>query len=130
MLEKIAFSSIPNRKGKTQTITTLNNTTNMVNEFFQKMAKEESYLFFLNNDEYLMKDGVPISTMYDSNDIKGVHLSTKGSSVLEENIQSFFDCGSEFGFDTPLSRKRHRSVMSNTPPSDKQSDKTKKLTFH
>ena len=127
---EIAFSSIPNRKGKTQTITTLNNTTNVVNEFFQKMAKKESYLFFLNNDEDLMKDGVPISTMYDSNDIKGVHLSTKGASVLEENIQSFFDCGSEFGFDTPLSRKRHRSVMSNTPPSDKQSDKTKKLTFH
>ena len=65
-----------------------------------------------------MRDGVPINSMYDSNDIKGVHLSVKCASVLEENIQSFFDSGSASGydFDTPLGRKRNRSVMSNTPP--------------
>ena len=73
-------------------------------------------------------------SMYDNNDIKGIHLSEKGASVLEENIQSFFDSGSvpgyEFDIGTPQGRKRNRSVMSNTPPSDKQSDKTKKIITH
>ena len=58
-------------------------------------------------------------SMYDTNDIKGIHLSVKGASVLGENIQSFFDSGSElryeFDIGTPQGRK--------TPPSDKQSEK-------
>ena len=129
---EIAFSSIPHRRGNSPIITTLNKTTKVVNEFCLKMAKKESYLYFLNNDEDLLKDGIPLKSMYDNNDARGVHVSAKGASVLEENIQSFFDSGSAsgFDFDTPLSKKRNRSVMSNTPPSDKQSDKTKKLTSH
>ena len=73
-------------------------------------------------------------SMYDNNDVKGIHLSGKGASVLEENNQSFFDCGSASGLDfdseTSQGRKRNRSVMSNIPLSDKHSDKTKKITPH
>ena len=127
---EIAFSSIPHRREKSTLTENLNKTTSVVNEYVLKLSKKESYIFFLNNDD-LMKDGIPMRSMYDGNDIKGIHLSVKGASVLEENIQSFFDSGSipgfEFETETPLSRKRNRSVMSNTPPSDKQSDKTKKI---
>ena len=65
-----------------------------------------------------MKNGVPINSMYDSNDIKDVNLSIKGACVLEENIQRFFDSVSASGydFDTPIGRKRNHSVMSNTRP--------------
>ena len=38
-----------------------------------------------------MRNGVPINSMYDSNDIKDVNLSVKGVCVLEENIQRLFD---------------------------------------
>ena len=115
---EIVFSSIPNRRGNSPIITTSNKTTKVVNEFCLKMAKKESYLYFLNNDEDLLKDGIPLKSMYDNNDAKGVHMSAKGVSVLEEIIHSFFDSGSAsgFDFDTPLGRKRNRSVMSNTPP--------------
>ena len=110
----------------------LNNSIKMVNEFFLKMAKREKYLCFLNNDDYLLKGGVPVPSMYDSSDARGVHVSTKGATFLEDNMQCFFDSGesSELDIDveTPSNRKRNRSVMSNTPPSEKQSDKTKKLT--
>ena len=130
---EIAFSSIPHRRGKSPVTESLNKTTKLVNEYFLKMAKKESHIYFLSNDD-LMKDGIPMKSMYDINDIRGVHLSGKGASVLEENIQSFFDSGSVPGFDfdigTPQGRKRNRSVMSNTPPSDKQSDKTKKVIPH
>ena len=40
-----------------------------------------------------MRNGIPINSIYGNNDIKGVHLSVKGASVVEENIQSFFDSG-------------------------------------
>ena len=116
---EIAFSSIPHRRGKSPVTESLNKTTKLVNEYFLKMAKKESHIYFLSNDD-LMKDGIPMKSMYDINDIRGVHLSGKGASVLEENIQSFFDSGSVPGFDfdigTPQGRKRNRSVMSNTPP--------------
>ena len=55
--------------------------------------------------------------LYDSEDVKSVHLSTKGASVLvEKQIKVFRRCSFAFGFDTLLSRKRNRSVMTNTPP--------------
>ena len=129
---EIAFSSIPHRRGKSNITLNLNNSIKMVNEFFLKMAKREKYLCFLNNDDYLLKGGVPVPSMYDSSDARGVHVSTKGATFLEDNMQCFFDSGesSELDIDveTPSNRKRNRSVMSNTPPSEKQSDKTKKLT--
>ena len=129
---EIAFSSIPHRRGKSSATVGLNNTIKVVNEFFWKMAKKEQFLCFLNNDDELLKEGIPVPSMYDSSDSRGVHVSTKGAAVLEDNMQSFFDSGeaSELDFDveTPSGRKRNRSVMSNTPPSAKQSDKTKKLT--
>ena len=83
------------------------------------MAKKESYVYFLNNNEDLLKDGIPMRSMYDNNDVKGIHLSGKGASVLEEHIQSFFDCGSASGLDfdseTLQVRKRNRSVTSKPP---------------
>ena len=60
----------------------------MVNEFCLKMAQKESYLYFLNNDEDLFKDGIPLKSMYDNNDEKGVNASAKGAFALEENTQS------------------------------------------
>ena len=127
---EIAYSSIPHRRGKSIATTGLNNTIKAVNEFFWKMTKKEKYLYHLNNDDDLLKNGIPITTMYDSSDSRGVHVNMKGAAVLEDNMQSFFDSGEAFGrdcdFETPT-RKRSRSNMSNTHPSAKQSDKTKKL---
>ena len=129
---EIAFSIIPHRRGKSSATVGLNNTIKVVNEFFWKMAKKEQYLCFLNNDDELLKEGIPVPSMYDSSDSRGVHVSTKGAAVLGDNMQSFFDSGeaSELDFDveTPSGRTLNCSVMSNTPPSAKQSDKTKKLT--
>ena len=91
------------------------------------MSKREKYLFFLNNDNELLKDGTPVTLMCDS---RGIHVSVKGAEILEENMQCFFDSGEasdlDFDAETPSRGKRNRSVMSNTPPSAKQSDKTKK----
>ena len=130
---EIAFSSIPHRRGKSSATVNLNNTVKVVNEFFWKMAKKEKHLYFLNNDDDLLKDGIPVTSMYDNSDSRGVHVSSKGASVLEENIQCFFDSGEAAGLDvdveTPSGRKRNCSVISNTPPSEKQSDKTKKMTL-
>ena len=76
----------PTQVWETPITETLNNTAKMVNEFFMKMSKKESYMYFLNNDEDLLKDGVPIKSLYDPNDSNGIHLSVKGASVLKENI--------------------------------------------
>ena len=124
----IAFSSIPHRKGKTPAINTMNATVKSVNEYVCKLTKKESYLYYLNNDDDLLDKGVPIRSMYDSSDANGVHLSSKGAEVLEENIQTFFDSGltPDMAFETPLSKKRNRSVLSNTPPSDKHVSKQNK----
>ena len=105
----------------------MNQTCKTVNEFMMKMVQREKYLFFLNNDDDLLNKGVPIRSMYDANDITGVHLSTKGAEVLEDNIQTFFDSGetSDCTFETP-SNNRNRSVLSNTPPSEKQTMKINK----
>ena len=131
---EIAFSSIPHRRGKSSATLGLNNTIKVVNEFVWKMSKREKYLFFLNNDNELLKDGTPVTSMYDGSDSRGIHVSVKGAEILEENMQCFFDSGEasdlDFDAETPSRRKRNRSVMSNTPPSAKQSDKTKKLMPH
>ena len=67
--------------------------------------------------------------MYDSNDATGVHLSVKGAEMLADAFQNFFDCAetSEYLFETPTTHKQNRSVLSNTPPSDKQVTKTNKI---
>ena len=65
---EIAFSSIPHRRGKSPAIESLNKTAKLVNEFFLKMTKKESYMYFLNNDEDLVKDGLPMRSMHDNND--------------------------------------------------------------
>lgn len=124
---EIAFSSVLQRRGNSPLIKNLNQTCNNVNEFMMKTVQKEKYLFFLNNDDDLLNKGVPIRAMYDSNDIKGVHLSSKGAEILEENIQTFFDSGlsAENPAETP-SGKRNRSVLSNTPPSEKQTSKLNK----
>ena len=69
------------------------------------MSKKESYMYFLNNDEDLLKDRVPIKSFYDPSDSTGIHLSVKRASVLEENIQSFFDSGEASGFDIETERR-------------------------
>ena len=58
--------------------------------FFWKMAKKEQYLCFLNNGDELLKEGIPVPSMYDSSDSRGVHVSTKGAAFLEDNMHSFF----------------------------------------
>ena len=66
---EIAFSSIPYRRGKSPQIENLNKTVKLVNEYVLKLAKKESYIYFLNNDD-LVKDGIPMRSMYKTNDIK------------------------------------------------------------
>ena len=83
---EIAFSSIPQRKGKSPAISTMNSTAKSVNEYVCKLTKKESYLYYLNNDDDLLEKGVPIRSMYDSSDINGVHLSNKGAEALEDTI--------------------------------------------
>ena len=125
---EIAFSSIPHRKGKTTAINTMNATAKSVNEYVCKLTKKESYLYYLNNDDDLLEKGVPIRSMYDSSDTNGIHLSSKGAEALEDNIQTFFDSGltPDMAYETPFSKKRNRSVLSNTPPSDKHAPKQNK----
>lgn len=125
---EIAFSSIPHRKGKTAAISKMNASAKSVNEYMCKLTQKESYLYYLNNDDDLLEKGVPIRSMYDASDANGVHLSSKGAEALEDNIQTFFDSGStpDMAFDTPWSKKRNRSVLSNTPPSDKHAPKQNK----
>ena len=125
---EIAFSSIPHRKGKTPAINTMNTTAKSVNEYVCKLTKKESYLYYLNNDDDLLDKGVPIRSMYDSSDTNGIHISSKGAEALEDNIQTFFDSGltPDMAYETPCSKKRNRSVLSNTPPSDKQAPKQNK----
>ena len=126
----IAFSSILPRRGKTTAIKTLNETSKAVNEYVRKMSVKESYLSYLNNDNDMVDNGVPIKAFYDPSDATGVHLSAKGADVLADSFQDFFNCGhiSDDEFTTPHAQKRNRSVLSNTPPSDKQIAKTNKVT--
>ena len=88
-----AFSSVPHRKGKSPAINTMNTTAKSVNEYVCKLTKKESYLCYLNNDDALLDKGIPVRSMYDASDANGVHLSSKGAEILEENIQTFFDSG-------------------------------------
>ena len=125
---EVAFSSIPHRKGKTPAISTMNSTAKSVNEYVSKLTKKESYLYYLNNDDDLLDKGVPIRSMYDASDAHGVHLSSKGAEALEDTIQTFFDSGltPDMEYETPYSKKRNRSVLSNTPPSEKHAPKQNK----
>ena len=122
---EIAFSSIPQRKGKSASIVAMNKTANIVNEYIRKLTMKQPYLYYLNNDDDLLEKGNPVKALYDVNDITGVHLSSKGAQVLEDNIQTFFDSGltTESQYETPFSKKRTRSVLSGTPPSDKHAPK-------
>ena len=86
---EIAFSSIPHRRNKSTATVGLNNTIKVVNEFFWKMAKKEQFLCFLNNDDEILKEVISVPSIYDSSDSRGVHVSTKGAAVLEDNMQSF-----------------------------------------
>ena len=106
----------------------MNSTAKSVNEYVCKLTKKESYLYYLNNDDDLLEKGVPIRSMYDSSDINGVHLSNKGAEALEDTIQTFFDSGltPDMAFETPYSKKRNQSVLSNTSPSEKHVPKQSK----
>ena len=67
--------------------------------------------------------------MHDASDATGVHLSSKGAEILEENIQTFFSQWAQHRFalwETPSGTKRNRSVLSNMPPSDKHVPKQNK----
>ena len=99
----------------------MNKTADSVNEFIRKLTEKHSYLYYLNNDDDLLEKGIPVKAFYDLNDASGVHLSSKGAEVLEDNMQTFFDSGltADSLYETPFSKKRNRSVMSGTPPSDK-----------
>ena len=85
-------------------------------------------VFFLSNDVDLLEKAVPIKSLYHSNDGTGIHVSVKGAEILEDDIQTFFDSGgtSDDRYETPSTYKRNRSVLSITPPSDKQRLKTVK----
>ena len=50
--------------------------------------------------------------------------------MLADSFQDFFNCGhiSDDELSTPNTQKRNRSVLSNTPPSDKQVTKTNKTS--
>ena len=106
----------------------MNTTAKSVNEYVRKLTKKESYLYYLNNDDDLLDKGIPVRSMYDASDANGVHLSSKGEEIIEENIQTFFDSGLTPGmdFETPSNKKRNRSVLSNTPSSDKHAPKQNK----
>ena len=87
---------------------------------------DSSWLTVDNED--LLEKGNPVKALYDANDVTGVHLSSKGAEILEDNIQTFFDSGlaTESLYETPFSKKRNRSVLSITPPSDKHAPKINK----
>ena len=125
---EIAFSSIPQRKDKSAVIVAMNKIADTVNEYIRKLTKKQPYLYYLNNDEDLLDKGIPVKAYYDTNDASGVHLSSKGAEILEENIQTFFDSGltTESMYETPYSKKRNRSVLSGTPLSDKHAPKINK----
>ena len=78
----------------------------------------------------MLDRGVPIKSLYDQSDSKGVHVSSKGAVILEDNIMSFFGSGesSQYTDETPASKKRNRSLLSLTPPSEKQLPKSLKGT--
>ena len=92
---EIAFSSIPQRKGKSAGIVAMNKTADAVNEYVHKLTKKQSYLYYLNNDADLLDKGIPVKAYYDTNDASGVHLRNKGAEILEENIQTFLIVGSQ-----------------------------------
>ena len=93
-----------------------------------KLSVKEGKHFYLNNDDDMVDRDIPLKSMYDLNDTMGVHVSSKGAEILEENILSFFGSGlsSQYTNDTPGNKKRNRSVLSITPASDKQTHKTSK----
>ena len=106
----------------------MNKTANTVNEYVRKLTMKQPYLYYLNNDEDLLDKGNPVKALYDANDVTGVHLSSKGAEILEDNIQTFFDSGlaTESLYETPFSKERNLSVLSITPPSDKHAPKINK----
>ena len=116
---EIAFSSIIPRRGKSEAIKTLNTNSKTVNEFMIKMAQRETCLFYLDNDHHLVNNGIPIRSLYDANDVIGIHVSSKGANVFEDTMLTFLFSGldTEAASDETPSRKRNRSVLSNTPPS-------------
>ena len=105
-------------------------TAKTVNDYIKKLAIKERYLSFNENDLDILDKDVPIRGYYDSSDATGVHISVKGADMLAGSFQDFFNCGPTSDDDhymTPGSYKRNRSVLSNTPPSDKQISKTNKV---
>lgn len=124
----IAFSSILQRRGTTAGIATMNSTARAVNEHIYKLSLKDDKLYFLNNDADMLDKGIPIKSLYDQSDSKSVHVSSKGAEILEENIMSFFGSGesSQYTDETPANKKRNRSVLSLTPPSEKQLPKSQK----
>ena len=74
----------------------------------------------------MLDKGIPVKFLYDQS--KGVHVSSKGAEILEDNIMSFFSSGksSQYTDRTPANKKRNRSVLSLTHPSEKQLPKSQK----
>ena len=75
-------------------------------------------MFYLDNDQDLVNNGIPIRSLYDANDVLGIHVSSKGADVLADTMLTFLFSGldTEAASDETPSRKRNRSVLSNTPP--------------
>ena len=78
-----------------------------------------------------LKYGIPVPTMYDISDSVGVHVSTKGVSVLEDKIQFFFrqwrSSWVEFRCCSAFWKKAYAQRYVEHAPSEKQSDITKIL---
>ena len=90
---EIAFSSVIPRRGKSEAVNNLNTNSKTVNEFMSKMAQKEDYLFFLDNDQELISNGSPIRSMYESSNVLGIHVSSKGAEVLEDTMLTFLFSG-------------------------------------
>ena len=107
---ELLVSSVPPRVIKTPNemhISAINAEVTALNRSLRDLADKEENVVFVDNDNYLMKNGAPDDSLYVDSDRTGVHLNKQGLALVSSNITKglsdmFFNSSDEAQWQTKV----------------------------
>ena len=125
---QLGVCSILPRKGKGQQISKINETTQNVNSFARKFCAKDTCLDYVDLTNEFLRQGNVLKSLFDTNDVSGVHISSEGEDKLCEMLSQYLSLSNTAGLpETPtMDRKRTRSETTGTPTSVDRKSKLSK----
>ncbi len=116
----IGVAAVPPRKGKSTQVQRFNADVKAMNHYMQLLTERDERLTFLDTHKVLAPGEFVVKKLFSDRDSSGVHLSTDGMKVLQQELLAFL----ENTDDTSLKRQRSDNA---TPSSVEKTSKASRL---